>query len=312
MKKFLTFMAFALMSVCALTLASCSDDDDNDGPTNNAIVGTWEMVSRSGTLPPLSEMAEPSKYTQFQKDGKYIEVYEEGDVNRGTWTLSGDKLRMAEEITQIPIEYTVKFNGKDSFEASWQGMVFKFKRVDDSVIEPYLKETSAGEIKVNGKVWELSKESTPTYSGDFEGGYIINAMFYKKGKDLLEDLLPTSSVSLSFQTWQSPENHQGWLIYPIEKGTDLAKTAKGEDIYQECCLYEGEFGGDNFSASIYDSRAPISGSAIVLDLKEKDFITIKFSNYKLPRMDDKEVYGSTKPQPETLTLDGTVTFKYED
>lgn len=311
MKKFLTFMAFALMSVCALTLASCSDDDDNDGPTNNAIVGTWEMVSRSGTLPPLSEMAEPSKYTQFQKDGKYIEVYEEGGVNRGTWTLSGDKLRMAEEITQIPIEFTVKFNGKDSFEASWQGMVFKFKRVDDSVIEPYLKETSAGQIKVNGKVWELSKDDTPTYGGVTSTGLIHNMKFCKKEADINSLMFP-DYVELYFEI----DNGKA-----ITKGLDLAKTPMihGTD-YTQCELSEG-YGmatmeeKDCWYASIYDNSKPISGSAVVVDIKEGDFITVKFSNYKLPRMEDT-VYdlelGDSKPQPETLTLDGTVTFKYED
>jgi len=43
MKKYLSFMAFALMAVFSLTLASCGDDEE-DGADTSKLVGTWEII----------------------------------------------------------------------------------------------------------------------------------------------------------------------------------------------------------------------------------------------------------------------------
>ena len=44
MKKYLSFMAFAMMAVFSLAFVSCDDDDEDDISSEATIVGTWEEV----------------------------------------------------------------------------------------------------------------------------------------------------------------------------------------------------------------------------------------------------------------------------
>lgn len=44
MKKYLSFMVFAMMTVFSLIFVSCSSDDDNNG-SSSELVGTWDVVN---------------------------------------------------------------------------------------------------------------------------------------------------------------------------------------------------------------------------------------------------------------------------
>lgn len=44
MKKYLSFMVFAMMTVFSLIFVSCSSDDDNNG-SSSELVGTWDLVN---------------------------------------------------------------------------------------------------------------------------------------------------------------------------------------------------------------------------------------------------------------------------
>lgn len=45
MKKFLSFMAFAMIAVFSLAFASCSDDDEENNSSSSELVGTWDVVN---------------------------------------------------------------------------------------------------------------------------------------------------------------------------------------------------------------------------------------------------------------------------
>ena len=42
MKKYFSFIAFAMMAVFSLAFVSCSDDDDEKTGSSSELVGTWE------------------------------------------------------------------------------------------------------------------------------------------------------------------------------------------------------------------------------------------------------------------------------
>ena len=87
---------------------------------------------------------------------------------------------------------------------------------------------------------------------------------------------------------------------------DLAKSA---DVVSgggntEFSLSEGVLGQDGYCYGNYSSK-DATGSAVVVDFKEKDNFAIKFSNFKVKRI----VEESTDNSYETLTIDGTITYK---
>ena len=48
MKKYMSFMAFAMLAVFSLAFVSCGDDDDEDENTTEAtIIGTWEITENN-------------------------------------------------------------------------------------------------------------------------------------------------------------------------------------------------------------------------------------------------------------------------
>lgn len=74
MKKFLSFMAFAMLAVFSLAFVSCSDDDDeneNTGSTSE-LVGTWDVIN-----------------TTYYYDGLGSDIE---DGNGAYWVFSANKL----------------------------------------------------------------------------------------------------------------------------------------------------------------------------------------------------------------------------
>ena len=47
MKKYLSFMAFAMMAVFSLAFVSCGDEDEDEITPEATIVGTWEVTENN-------------------------------------------------------------------------------------------------------------------------------------------------------------------------------------------------------------------------------------------------------------------------
>lgn len=92
---------FLFVSIFAISLVSCSDDDDNSTPVNEAnIMKKWYLKSyevAGQTIPYLNEPC-GRDYMEFLSGGVYKEYYIYGcdpidaDTDTGTWALSGNSL----------------------------------------------------------------------------------------------------------------------------------------------------------------------------------------------------------------------------
>ncbi len=157
----------------------------------------------------------------------------------------------------------------------------------------------AAKLKVNGVEWI----GQPLYNGDLsETDWTNSSRVFCKFTRNEKSFFPSY---IRFDISMDVRKGHG-----ITKGMDLATSeyliwGGGNNEYD---LSIGAFGEDDYIWAIYGGRSKVSdGSAVVMDFKDKDFLTIKFSNYKLPL--EENSFGNAS---ETLTLDGTITFKYTD
>ena len=137
MKKYCYALIVILMVAVSVGLASCGSDDEPEGAD---IVGTWAF----GT----DMYADFAVFFQFTKDGKFHEVqisHPNGeiaphDVFHGTYTVSGHKLYITyifeNETETVKCDYSVEGDELMLYINSESPVIFK--RVKDSVIEPYL------------------------------------------------------------------------------------------------------------------------------------------------------------------------------
>lgn len=133
MKKYFKFFYLALCAVLAISVTSCSKDDDEPERSSN-IVGTWENVGE------LASAVGVTQYIQFNEGGVYYEVNVypaslggEVDVNKWTWSLSGKTLKVNGESS------TVKSVSDTKLVIETLGINQEYKKVADSVIDKYLK-----------------------------------------------------------------------------------------------------------------------------------------------------------------------------
>jgi len=155
-------------------------------------------------------------------------------------------------------------------------------------------------IRINGVDWAASTENPPLFHGHFDGSNSAGLVFTKF----------TRKETTEMQHFFPDTFHFGITMKPnvsISKGMDLAKSA---DVVNyggntEFSLSEGVLGQDGYRYGNYSSK-DATGSAVVIDFKEKDYFIIKFSNFKVKRI----VEESTDNSYETLTIDGTITYKY--
>ena len=104
MKKYMSFMAFAMLAVFSLAFVSCGDDDDEDEITAEAtVVGTWEVTENNFQLKikevfgmNIEDWEEDEE--ESLKVGDRITFYENGTYRTknetGTWKKSGNVLRV--------------------------------------------------------------------------------------------------------------------------------------------------------------------------------------------------------------------------
>jgi hypothetical protein len=104
MKKYMSFMAFAMLAVFSLAFVSCGDDDDEDEITAEAtVVGTWEVTENNFQLKikevfgmNIEDWEEDEE--ESLKVGDRITFYENGTYltknETGKWKKSGNVLRV--------------------------------------------------------------------------------------------------------------------------------------------------------------------------------------------------------------------------
>lgn len=163
--------------------------------------------------------------------------------------------------------------------------------------------SSSTTLKINGVEWIASTERPPVFHGTFDGsghsGYVFTR-FTRKETDIKHFVM---SESLHLDINMN-------IGCSITKGMDFATST---DVFRgggnsEISMTEGIFGEDSFLYGMYSSKGAM-GSAVIVDFKEKEFLTIKFTNFKLTNRIEE---SSTDNSYETLTIDGTVTYKYTD
>lgn len=163
--------------------------------------------------------------------------------------------------------------------------------------------SSSATLKINGVNWVASTANPPFFNGTFDGSShsgLIFTNFTRKETDIKHWAMPESfGFDISMK-----------IGYSITKGMDLATSKNVEYVSgnTEFDLSEGIWGEDSYRYGRYSAKGA-TGSAIVVDCKEKEFLTIKFTNFKVTKLLTDQ---SSDNAHETLTIDGTVTYKYND
>ena len=139
MKKYLNLFLMTIVTVCMLSLNSCSDDDGE--VLSSDIVGTWKWDSFNTDE---TETFFGEQYIQFGSDGQYIEVGIDGfgsegevDIIRGQWKQSGNTITISGNgVPTTTTEITVLTD--TDLTLLTLGIPMSYKRVADSEIEKYL------------------------------------------------------------------------------------------------------------------------------------------------------------------------------
>ena len=150
MKKYLSFMAFAMVAVFSLAFVSCGDDDEDEDEPSSSIsdfVGTWSVQSVEGWGNDLDDSY--YEYMQLKADGSYINVQEDEDevkgyiVYYGKWSVSNNKLNLKvstpSEWKGTSLTYEIIKKEKNKMTLSMIGFTAYLVKVSDNTIEKYLK-----------------------------------------------------------------------------------------------------------------------------------------------------------------------------
>lgn len=161
--------------------------------------------------------------------------------------------------------------------------------------------SSSTTLKINGVNWVASTVNPPMFYGSFgDNPYgLIFTKFTRKETSDMQELFPDN---LKFSVTMK-------MGKPITKGLDLVSS---EDVMiyggnSDFILSEGILGESNFRYGVFDLQGA-TGSAIIVDFKENDYLTVKFTNFKVThKADDTNQSYNTY---DAITIDGTVTYKY--
>lgn len=139
MKKYLNLFFMAIVTVCMLSLNSCSDDDGE--VLSSDIVGTWKWDSFNTDE---TEAFFGEQYIQFGSDGQYIEVGIDGfgsegevDIIRGQWKQSGNTITVSGNGVPTTTTEITELTDTDLTLVTL-GIPMSYKRVADSELEKYL------------------------------------------------------------------------------------------------------------------------------------------------------------------------------
>ena len=139
MKKYLNLFLMTIVTVCMLSLNSCSDDDGE--VLSSDIVGTWKWDSFNTDE---TETFFGEQYIQFGSDGQYIEVGIDGfgsegevDIIRGQWKQSGNTITVSGNGVPTTTTEITELTDTDLTLVTL-GIPMSYKRVADSELEKYL------------------------------------------------------------------------------------------------------------------------------------------------------------------------------
>ena len=108
MRKYMSFMAFAMMAVFSLAFVSCGDDDEDDNIEPTAtIVGTWEITENNFNLKikeimgmdidgwetDEEESMQVGDRITFSENGRYSTK-----IETGSWKKSGNTLKLKSDM----------------------------------------------------------------------------------------------------------------------------------------------------------------------------------------------------------------------
>jgi len=169
-------------------------------------------------------------------------------------------------------------------------------------------------LYVNGEKWEISNYMPPRFVGDFDyekynyTPYITAAALRKKDKNEKYLLYNSGLVIDIIQSTWYPES--------LKTGVNLIGNTHIHCIDVDYVIYDGKTeieGGSYCGSWSYKGKEPIqfygSGSVIITELVKEKKLTLRFLNFKIPLRTDDAAYSYNCPQ--YLTLDGTVSFKYD-
>ena len=140
MKKLYYFLSVMLLTLVSVGFVSCGDDKDE--PKSSDLVGTWQLkaIDEDGAV--------FETLVQFTKNGQWnsVEIYNDDseidiDVERGTYTVSGNKINVTYTEDGHSVTETMTYEVKgDKLMLTYADfpVAVTFVRVKDSVIEEYL------------------------------------------------------------------------------------------------------------------------------------------------------------------------------
>lgn len=169
---------------------------------------------------------------------------------------------------------------------------------DDNEGQQVLSQT----LYVNVVAWIASEDYPPVYNGHFaaNGSYGLIFTKFTRNTTTADNALTPEAVSFDISMNIDKSITQGMELVD---NTDLVYG--GGNSY--ATFTEGIFGEDSWRDGTYNLKGA-TGSAVVTDLKENDHITIRYTNYKMPLLEK----GLSETVGSTLTLDGTITYRYTD
>ena len=339
MKKYFNFMAFAMVAVFSLTFISCGNDDDKDEPNskvNSDLVGTWKGLSISTSFNGVDGVSE--EYIQMKDDGTYVYAFyddEDGfSMTEGKWYVKEDRLYIRTNLFQeygdmqsedMTISYRIVELKKQYMTIELMGIVCKCEKVADSEMEAFVKKynVSGAQLTVNGVVWEASNEHANTFSAnDLNGTYdyywMLNTTFNKKPTRLEQEITPdvlTFKINSVFI--------QNGQYVKITEGMDITNTDNfnwvKDGLGGNCCeviLSENMFQVIKEKPWVHGTYTQvISGHAYIKKIENDKTLTIQFANLKLKLQEGYNnsylTNGYENTTPETLLLNGTITYQYK-
>ena len=329
-KKYFYLVMVALVATLPLSLASCgSDDDDHDGGINSDIVGTWKGFSVSGWG---VDDEDGEVYTQFKKDGTYVEAsyYEDDDgytVSTGTWYQKGDYLYLTTSVDLGILDdddtdddmtfpfHIVSVDGK-TMSLEFLGYIITAVKVADAEMQEFMKkhegapQPNGGQLSVDGTIWEASIENRPHFTDSYLGFLL---QFERK-----ETYWVFERDDIEFNV--QPKFLGNGKYVKIKEGMDITNkdnfTWLNEDNGSCCYVLRREnmmqLNNKNKPWVSGTYTQIISGHAYIKKYETEKSITIQFDNLKL-RLEEgydmsyfEDEYQITSPK--TITLNGTVTY----
>ena len=168
-------------------------------------------------------------------------------------------------------------------------------------------------IYVNGEKWEISNVNPPHYFGDFDNPrfdytpFITDCALRKKDKNE-KWIIENSGLIISItQDARNPSS--------LKVGENLVNNEHIWDIDASYIIYDGkdvvEQGEYSTGNSFYIGGGEGGkGKLIITELdKQTKRLTLKFENFSIP--ETPKSFGYHYNCPEYITIDGTVSFKYE-